>query len=198
MASPFDCARPLASADIVLLAGNPLRERFWADFEAARSTLHLMTADLKLAQMGRRRDLVDVLLARAAAGVTIEILASSTTGPFRERLAVAGAADVPGLSIRLCPRNHAKAMIADDAVVYVGSGNLTGKGLGLMASADSINIEAMIRAGGAKAVELAIALRQDIWHPAWTGALCESCRWKKRGRCDGLLDKFQILDLGPA
>ncbi len=70
----------LENVDITLLAGPSLRTRFLADVESAERSLVLMTADLKLAQMGRRRDLVDVLVHAAGRGVDVQILSSSTTG----------------------------------------------------------------------------------------------------------------------
>ena len=164
--------------------------------QTAESEILIMTANLKLTRTGRRSDFAGLLIRLAQKGVKLKILISSASGPLLHRLAELGAADLPGLEIRLCPRNHAKLIMLDQNVVYCGSANLTGKGLGPMVSADSMNIELMLRFRAKKELALFGALHHYIWSPAWSASLCEKCLLRKKERCDGQLDKYQILDLG--
>lgn len=99
----------------------------------AKVSLDIMTADFKAMLVpvpGRRRadSIVTVLRQLAGRGVEVRLLHAGTpsSAALRELKA-----DLPaGLSIRRCPRLHAKAIVIDARRMYLGSANLTGAGLG--------------------------------------------------------------------
>lgn len=73
----------------------------------------------------------------------------------------------------LCPRVHFKLMVFDSQVVYVGSANLTGAGIG-MKSSDKRNFEAGILTDDPIIVEQVMAHFDDVW----IGRHCKTCRRK--------------------
>ncbi len=78
-----------------------------------------------------------------------------------------------GLERVLCPRVHFKIMIFDFKLVYIGSANLTGAGLG-MKSNTTHNFEAGILTDIPEIVEKAI----DQFDNVWIGKHCKACRRK--------------------
>ena len=66
-------------------------------------------------------------------GIEVRLLHSGVpSGPFLAELKEG----IPkSLIMRRCPRVHAKAIIADGRLMYLGSANLTGAGLGARAPA---------------------------------------------------------------
>jgi phosphatidylserine/phosphatidylglycerophosphate/cardiolipin synthase-like enzyme len=106
------------------------------------------------------------------AGVEVRLLHGGVpSGPFLARLK----RHVPeGLTMRRCPRVHAKAIIADGKWMYLGSANLTGAGLGAK-SARRRNFEAGICTDQLDLID-AVA---DMLDSIWTGRQCQSCGRKK-------------------
>ena len=157
----------------------------------AERSLWIATANLKelwvedeRARPGRRRSqsgpsayqsILEVFEERVRKGVDIRILHSTPPSrPFREELRRR-----PGLlspakgrfELRLCPRQHSKLVIVDGALVYLGSGNWTGAGLGA-------------KGEGKRNFELGILSRDDFlldetqayFDAVWSGAPCRTCR----------------------
>lgn len=75
-----------------------------------------------------------------------------------------------GMERLLCPRVHFKLIIIDCAVVYVGSANLTGAGMG-MKSPQRRNFEAGILTNDPEMLEAAINQFDGIW----IGLHCKKC-----------------------
>lgn len=75
-----------------------------------------------------------------------------------------------GLTMRLCPRVHAKAVIADGRWMYLGSANLTGAGLGAK-SPRRRNFEAGICTDQIDLIDPML----DMLDAIWTGQECASC-----------------------
>ena len=100
----------------------------------AKISLDIMTADFKAMLVpsvgGSRRapSLVRIFRAMAEKGVEIRILHAGT--PSAGALVELRRELPTGLTIRRCPRLHAKAVVVDARAMYLGSANLTGAGLG--------------------------------------------------------------------
>jgi len=180
------------SGEIYALTGEAMHEALFDDLRKAKSDIVVATADLKLAQTGPNEHIIDVF--EAMPKIDIRILCSRTTTPFRKTLAESRLLDRTTFQIRQCERNHSKAFMIDGRTVYVGSANLTGKGVGPMASEHSRNNEIMIRMDGSRAVSLIRFVLDASFEPFWSGKDCDRCRRRKRELCPGLLNKFQILD----
>jgi len=108
---------------------------------SAKVSLDIATADFKAMLVpdpanprGRNApSIVDHLLRLARRGVEVRVLhAGVPSGPALQQLkkAFGGKKPVGGLTIRRCPRLHAKAVVVDAGWLYLGSANLTGAGLG--------------------------------------------------------------------
>ncbi|MGN6107371.1 MAG: phospholipase D family protein, partial [Kofleriaceae bacterium] len=146
----MDVAAPARSVALELISGRGHYERVIAAVRAAHTSIWIATANVKellvedgRAAPGRRRSMrrasyvsvLAILDELAARGVELRLLhAELPSRPFREELAnhprlVAGA-----LALRRCPRVHMKAVIVDGALLYLGSANWTGAGLGAKGS----------------------------------------------------------------
>src|SRR5688572_6477022 len=101
---------------------------------AATVSLDIATADFKAMLVpakglsGRAESIVSVLRRLASRGVEIRLLHAGT--PSAPALRELKQSLPRGLTIRRCPRLHAKAVIVDCRAMYLGSANLTGAGLG--------------------------------------------------------------------
>ncbi len=141
-------------------------------FESVRHRLFLVTADVKelhLPGPGRRaRSIVDVLDELGRRGVETRLLHSGVpSGPFLARLKKG----MPtGLTMRRCPRVHAKTVIADGRRMYLGSANLTGAGLGAK-SERRRNFEAGIWTDHLSLIDPVA----DMLDSVWTGQRCRDC-----------------------
>ena len=110
----------------------------------ARRLLWIATADLKDLFVERKSDVVpflQILSDLIKRGVEVRLLHAKEPGqPFREDFD-----KFPSLwsqlDRRLCPRVHAKLIAIDSEIVYIGSANMTGAGMG-MKSAANRNFEA--------------------------------------------------------
>jgi phosphatidylserine/phosphatidylglycerophosphate/cardiolipin synthase-like enzyme len=86
-----------------------------------------------------------------------------------------------GLALRVCPRVHFKAVVVDGALLYLGSANWTGAGLGA-------------KGAGRRNFELGLVTRDDtlldqvqrLYDEVWRGVPCRGC--KLRDICPGPLD----------
>ena len=142
----------------------------------ATTSLDIATADFKamlVPQAGTRRapSIVQVLRNLADRGVEIRLLHAGT--PSAPALRELRKALPKGLTIRRCPRLHAKAVVVDCRAMYLGSANLTGAGLGA-------------KADGRRNFELGIwtespALIDGVleqFNTIWEGHACATCKRK--------------------
>ena len=117
---------------------------------------------------GRARSILDCFEDLSGRSVEIRLLHSSVpSGPFLDGLK----AGVPRmLTMRRCPRVHAKALIVDGRQMYLGSANLTGAGLGAK-SARRRNFEAGIWTDDLKLIDPVGDMLDEIWN----GRNCPDC-----------------------
>ena len=85
-----------------------------------------------------------------------------------------------GMERRLCPRVHMKIIVMDSNLVYVGSANLTGAGMG-MKSAANRNFEAVFLTDEPGFIDAAMSHFDSVWE----GTHCKSC-----GRKDYCIDRI--------
>ena len=143
-----------------------------------RRRLFIATADVKDVHIprgvatGRRAgdavSVFEVFGELATRGVEIHLLHGGLpSGPFMERLR----GDLPAtMTMRRCPRVHAKAVIVDARRMYLGSANFTGAGLGAK-SARRRNFEAGIWTDETALIDPVADMLQEIW----SGARCDNC-----------------------
>ncbi len=134
---------------------------------------------------GEFRSVLESFDEQVARGVEIRILhAAPPSRPFCEDLR-----RLPGLSarsrgrfqMRLCPRVHFKTVIVDGTMLFLGSANWTGAGLGA-------------KAEGRRNFEVGLSTRDDLlldelqayFDRIWSGAACKGC--KMRAHCPKPLD----------
>jgi phosphatidylserine/phosphatidylglycerophosphate/cardiolipin synthase-like enzyme len=179
-----------------LIEGRTHYERVIAAVLAAKVSVWIASANVKelmvedaRARPGRRRSMkksayVSVLALLdelAARGVELRLLhAEIPSGPFRRELAQHPRLVAGGLALRRCPRVHLKTVIVDGELMYLGSANWTGAGLGAK-GAGRRNFELGIVTDDSALLDQVQALYERIW----TGGECEPCRL--RAECPGPL-----------
>jgi phosphatidylserine/phosphatidylglycerophosphate/cardiolipin synthase-like enzyme len=139
----------------------------------ARTSIDIMTADFKamLVPQGhsRRADSIVVHFRRLAEkGVEIRLLHAGvpSSSALRELKR-----ELPrGLTIRRCPRLHAKTVILDCRRMYLGSANLTGAGLGAKGDARR-NFEMGIWTDSAMLIDGVL----EQFNMLWEGRQCRGC-----------------------
>lgn len=151
----------------------------------ARRLLWIATADLKDLYVQTGKDNVvpflQILDGLVKKGVEVRLLHAKEPGTaFREDFdkypALWG-----GMERRLCPRVHMKIIVMDSELVYIGSANLTGAGMG-MKSQNRRNFEAGIMTDDETLIDQAMAHYDKIWN----GDFCSAC-----GRKDVCIDKIR-------
>ena len=193
---PLDVALPARAISVELIAGRAHYERVISAVLAAHTSVWIATANVKglmvedsRAAPGRRRNhrrgtyvsVLSLLDGLAARGVELRLLhAELPSGPFREELAQHPRLLAGGLALARCPRVHLKAVIVDGALLYLGSANWTGAGLGAKGSGRR-NFELGIVTDDAPLLDQV----QSMFERVWTGAECEGC--KLRAECPGPL-----------
>jgi phosphatidylserine/phosphatidylglycerophosphate/cardiolipin synthase-like enzyme len=120
---------------------------------------------------GRARSIVEVLRKLASGGVEIRLLHAGT--PSSAALRELRKALPLNLTIRRCPRLHAKAVIVDSNRMYLGSANLTGAGLGAKADGKR-NFELGIWTQSPALIDGVV----EQFNQLWEGRRCDSCRRK--------------------
>jgi phosphatidylserine/phosphatidylglycerophosphate/cardiolipin synthase-like enzyme len=192
----MDFVLPLAVKPLELVAGRGHYERVIAAVREARRSVWIATANLKelmveprVRMPGRRADYRSVLETfdeLSARGVELRILhASLPSRPFRDefdrhRRLVAG-----GLQLRMCPRVHLKVVIVDGALLYLGSANWTGAGLGVKGEGRR-NFELGIVSDDEQLLDQV----QAMFHTIWSGGPCASC--KLRDSCEAPLSEVHV------
>ncbi|MDY7010404.1 MAG: phospholipase D family protein [Planctomycetota bacterium] len=143
--------------------------------ESCRRRLFIATANVKDLHVptGPRRahSILEVFEQLSSRGVEIRLLHSGVpSGPLLKRLKQ----HVPeNFIMRRCLRAHAKAVITDGRMMYLGSANLTGAGLGAKGSRRR-NFEAGIWTDELALIDPVADMLDEIW----TGAYCDDCNRK--------------------
>ncbi len=190
----LDVATPRRAIAMELIGGRAHYERVIKAVLDARVSVWIATANVKelmvednRARPGKRRSMktstyasiLDQLDDLAARGVELRLLhAEIPSGPFRAELANHPRLVRGGLALRRCPRVHMKAVIVDGALLYLGSANWTGAGLGAKGS-------------GRRNFELGIVTDDDamldqvqgLFERVWSGGECSGCRLREE--CPG-------------
>lgn len=211
MTSPPRVATDFVTAyhnlDVELIGGRGHCDAVIEAVQSAETSVWIATANLKelMIEEGRARpgvrrargrttyrSILEVLAAHARRGLELRILhADRPSGPFRAELARHPILDEGGLAMRLCPRNHMKAVIIDGRQVYLGSANWTGAGLGAR-GATRRNFELGMMTEDHRVLDQVQALYQHLW----SGGACGACGLRER--CPGPLDLLEQLSAAPA
>ena len=153
----------------------------------ARTSVWIATANVKQLMIeapigtrdrarGRYVPILDTVQTLCDRGVQVRLLHATTPSrPFREELA--GRADRlrrPRFEMRLCPRLHMKMIAIDGALLYLGSANFTGAGLGAKGDGRR-NFEMGVLTDDEWLLDRAQARFDEIWR----GAECGTCRLRK-------------------
>jgi phosphatidylserine/phosphatidylglycerophosphate/cardiolipin synthase-like enzyme len=194
--SPLDAATAARAIATELIAGRGHYDRVIAAVLDAKVSVWIATANVKAmlvedtrARPGRRRSrttrayasIVERLDELAARGVELRLLhAELPSGPFRAELARHPRLLAGGLALRRCPRVHMKLVVVDGELLYLGSANWTGAGLGAKGSGRR-NFEVGIVTGDAAMLDAV----QGMYERVWTGGECAGC--KLREECPGPL-----------
>ena len=162
-----------------LLQGSELyREVILDKLAHARESVRIATANVKDMQVERNGKYASVLALfgeLAARGVELRLLhAELPSRPFRASFEKRRRLTAGGLSLKICPRVHFKAVVVDGAWAYVGSANLTGAGLGAKGEGKR-NFELGLCTEDFETVDRVQALFEAVW----TGAECGSCRLRR-------------------
>ena len=156
----------------------------------AAVSLDIMTADFKAMLIPSKglksrsaRSIVEVLRTLADKGVEIRLLHAGTpSGPALQELKQG----IPrNLTIRRCPRLHAKAVIIDMQWMYLGSANLSGAGLGAK-GADKRNFEMGVWTCSNTLIEGVM----ERFNALWEGEPCKKC--KRHDVCPVPLEEPQL------
>jgi phosphatidylserine/phosphatidylglycerophosphate/cardiolipin synthase-like enzyme len=143
----------------------------------ARVSLDIATADFKamlVPQAGSSRraaSIIEVFRRLASRGVEIRLLHAGT--PSAPALRELKQSLPRNLTIRRCPRLHAKTVIIDSRRMYLGSANLTGAGLGAKADGKR-NFELGVWTESAALIDAVM----EQFNALWEGRRCASCRRK--------------------
>lgn len=130
---------------------------------------------------GRYVSFFETLGELARRGVDICILhASPPSGPLQRELARL-AKNAAGVKMRRCPRVHLKMIVVDGKLLYLGSANLTGAGLGAKGHGRR-NFEMGIVTDSEPMLDAA----QERFDRIWRGRECGACAM--RSECDKPLD----------
>ena len=196
-ASPLDVAAAARAMAIELVAGRGHYDRVIAAVLDARVSVWIATANVKgmliedsRARPGRRRSrtaretyasIVARLDELAGRGVELRLLhADMPSRAFRAELAKHPRLVAGGLALRRCPRVHMKLVVVDGELLYLGSANWTGAGLGAKGSGRR-NFELGVVTSDAVLLDQV----QAMYDRVWTGGECKAC--KLRDECPGPL-----------
>jgi phosphatidylserine/phosphatidylglycerophosphate/cardiolipin synthase-like enzyme len=143
---------------------------------AAKTSIDILTADFKAmlvpeVHTRRAHSIVEIFRRLAGRGVEIRLLHAGT--PSSAAMRELKRALPNNLTIRRCPRLHAKTTIIDSQAMYLGSANLTGAGLGAKGD-EKRNFELGIWTESPTLIEPVL----DHFNALWEGQRCKSCRRK--------------------
>ena len=159
-----------------LLQGSDLyREVVLQKLRFARESVSIATANVKDMQIerdGKFASITSLFDELAQHGVELRLLhAELPSRPFRASFDARSRLVRGGLSLKICPRVHFKAIIVDGAWCYFGSANLTGAGLGAKADGRR-NFELGVCTEDFETIDRVTALFEAVW----SGAECASCK----------------------
>ncbi len=164
----------------------------------AKQSVWIATANLKDVMVedprvipGRRRgrrgnykSVLDMLAERASQGVELRLLhAGPPSRAFRRSFDARPELVEGGLEMRKCPRVHLKTVVVDARLVYLGSANWTGAGLGAKGDGRR-NFEMGILTSDEQMIDQV----QDRYDRIWRGVECKDCRL--RDECEMPLDQI--------
>lgn len=131
---------------------------------------------------GRYMSILELFDGLSARGVELRLLhAGAPSRAFRAELR---RRPRPALEMRRCPRVHLKMIAVDGALLYLGSANFTGAGLGAKGEGRR-NFEAGVLTDD----DLLLDEMQAAFDAIWSGAECTGCRL--RPVCPGPLDELE-------
>ena len=195
-----DVVMPKRAIQMELVSGRGHYDRVLAAVREAKVSVWIGSANVKelmvedgRAAPGRRRNMrrsnySSILkLLDEMPGVELRLLhAEIPSRPFRAELAQHPRLLQGGLELRRCPRVHLKVVIVDGEVMYLGSANWTGAGLGAKGSGRR-NFELGFVTDDGPLLDQIQALYERIW----SGGECGEC--KLREECPGPLDDLVQL-----
>jgi phosphatidylserine/phosphatidylglycerophosphate/cardiolipin synthase-like enzyme len=182
-------------ASLSLVLDRAHYDRITMAMARARTSIWIATANVKQLLIeapigsrdrarGRYVPIVDTFAALVDRRVGVRLLHGATpSGPFRGALGLrASRLAVPHFEMRRCPRVHLKMIAIDGELLYLGSANLTGAGLGAKGSGRR-NFEMGILTDDEWMLDEAQARFDRIWR----GGECGACRL--RAVCPKPLDQ---------
>ena len=145
----------------------------------AKSSIKIMTGDFNrfrlkpTAKQGKHykdgTPFISYLIDKARQGVPVQIILSDPTKNVKEELdEYFQQLNSYSFETRNCIRNHAKVMIIDDKIAYIGSANMTKAGLGQYKQG---NFEAGILTDDPAMISSA----KELFSMIWNGDRCEDC-----------------------
>lgn len=171
--------QPAPRGQVELIADGEHYQRVIRDgVLQAKVSLDISTADFKAMLLpspgpgsksrGAAESIVAHLVRLAQRGVEVRILhAGVPSGPALRELK----GPLPkGLTIRRCPRLHAKMVLVDARMMYLGSANLTGAGLGAKGETRR-NFEWGVWTTSAELIDAA----GQRFNALWEGTHCKGC-----------------------
>jgi phosphatidylserine/phosphatidylglycerophosphate/cardiolipin synthase-like enzyme len=133
---------------------------------------------------GNYRSVLEAFAGLARAGVELRILhASMPSRPFRKSFDAQPELVSGAIEMRMCPRVHLKTVVVDARLVYLGSANWTGAGLGAKGEGRR-NFEMGILTSDEHTIDEV----QERYDRIWRGAECRDCRLRQE--CEMPLDEM--------
>lgn len=133
---------------------------------------------------GNYRSVLELFAELAQRGVELRILhASMPSRPFRKTFDAQPELVAGGIEMRTCPRVHLKTVVIDARLVYLGSANWTGAGLGAKGEGRR-NFEMGIVTSDEQTIDYV----QERYDRIWRGAECKDCRLRQE--CEMPLDQL--------
>jgi phosphatidylserine/phosphatidylglycerophosphate/cardiolipin synthase-like enzyme len=181
-------------ASVSLLVDRAHYDKVTLAIAGARTSVWIGTANVKQLMLeapigtrdrarGRYVPILDTLQSLCDRGVHVRLLhASLPSGPFRRELAARSQRlPHPVFQMRACMRVHLKMIAIDGGLLYIGSANFTGAGLGAKGDGRR-NFEMGILTDD----EWMLDATQQRFDQIWRGAECASCRLRRE--CPAPLD----------
>lgn len=163
-----------------LLSGTDLHDRVIVHgVLQAERTVWIATANLKdmHVALGRGyRPILECFDEMARKGVRFRVIHSDLPSrPFRDTLERFERLTSGALELQVCPRSHLKIVVVDGQLVYLGSANFTGAGLGVR-KAERRNLELGLVSRDRTLVDEIAAMFDRFW----IGECCRDCAFQKR------------------
>jgi phosphatidylserine/phosphatidylglycerophosphate/cardiolipin synthase-like enzyme len=137
--------------------------------EKAKQTIWIGTADIKDLYV-EDKPFLGMLAVLLKKGVEVRLIHAKEPGTAWREDHEKHPILYDGMERVLCPRVHFKLIIIDSSIVYIGSANLTGAGIGMKSSLRR-NFEAGILTNDPALVEPAI----EQFDTLWMGSHCKKC-----------------------